>query len=820
MMKKLILFFLSFLIVASSFAQRRKDPSKQLEKAPGNAAGFVLRSDGNGELQYVPDDDVGKDTINIQIANPLGAVEGNNLNDGSVLKFEFRDTGFLDYQTSDLLTGNVRNIVFSLVDKPDGEYNISYTAGNPTLVLDTGGGGGSSGAFMDTTILATDVDYNIGTTFATYDYVHLSMLTTSSASSTSQVQLPAGSSFAGKLLTVSSYKGAGASFDNVLSGVVDGIEVDGTLQTTYTLLDNVFYILEYGKYEDDTYKWKLVSRSIEAASNVTVQPTGNLSSTDAQAAFQELQGDIDNITGGYARDLPNGFDFTKVNDSLQVEPDFDELIYSAGNAPSDDDKFIGLVSGVGMRAFDYDGIKAGVINQRWTATGSDIYNTNSGSVGIGSVGAPDGSALLDLASTDKGLLIPRMTPAQRDAIASPATSLLIYNTTTNTHQFYNGSSWGDVGSGGGGGSTFTDDVFRIQDNGDNTKELAFETSNISTGTTRTITVPDADISLHAVTATRIPYGDNSNLMTDNALYTIDDVNNAMFIGDKITLANTGVFSATDASVRDLVLVGNGVSRTGRLLIRNSGSSNTEGINMYTSATGELYLENLNSGGWYFRSDISTSAQVNMFLGSGSVGFGLSDPKTDVPTWVNSGDVNTKILTVESQNASRDVGVSLRSATNPTVDQLFMGFDDSHNTVHFNVRPNGTNFGDTLAVFTSEQETDSLMIFNKGGFLSIQHLALGNNRIISSATTVDWVAGDMYIGLDASSNNVTYRLPADPQRGFFIYPFREDASGNTATIDGNGTNINGSASITITAQRTNQLLIYFPPPVDEWKFLSN
>ena len=41
---------------------------------------------------------------------------------------------------------------------------------------------------------------------------------------------------------------------------------------------------------------------------------------------------------------------------------------------------------------------------------------------------PDPSAMLDVKSTDKGLLAPRMTLAQRDAISSPATGLLIYQT--------------------------------------------------------------------------------------------------------------------------------------------------------------------------------------------------------------------------------------------------------------------------------------------------------------------------------------------------------------------------------------------------------
>ena len=48
---------------------------------------------------------------------------------------------------------------------------------------------------------------------------------------------------------------------------------------------------------------------------------------------------------------------------------------------------------------------------------------------------------------------------------------------------------------GGGGDEFADDVFRIQDDGDATKEIAFQASGITTSTTRTITMPDADVDL-------------------------------------------------------------------------------------------------------------------------------------------------------------------------------------------------------------------------------------------------------------------------------------------------------------------------------------
>jgi len=74
-----------------------------------------------------------------------------------------------------------------------------------------------------------------------------------------------------------------------------------------------------------------------------------------------------------------------------------------------------------------------------------LLNPNGGSVGIGTT-SPNASALLDVTSTTQGLLPPRMTTTQRNAISSPAAGLMIYNTTTNKLNFYNGSAWEAVTS--------------------------------------------------------------------------------------------------------------------------------------------------------------------------------------------------------------------------------------------------------------------------------------------------------------------------------------------------------------------------------------
>jgi len=55
---------------------------------------------------------------------------------------------------------------------------------------------------------------------------------------------------------------------------------------------------------------------------------------------------------------------------------------------------------------------------------------------------PDSTAILDVKSQDKGILIPRMTKSQRDSISNPAIGLLIFQIDQNPgFYYYNGTSW-------------------------------------------------------------------------------------------------------------------------------------------------------------------------------------------------------------------------------------------------------------------------------------------------------------------------------------------------------------------------------------------
>ncbi len=79
--------------------------------------------------------------------------------------------------------------------------------------------------------------------------------------------------------------------------------------------------------------------------------------------------------------------------------------------------------------------------------------TRSQSVAITSDGtAPNASAMLDVKSTTKGVLIPRMTTAQRIAIKNAAEGLLVYDMETLNLWVYKDAGWSEIRTDAGGGT--------------------------------------------------------------------------------------------------------------------------------------------------------------------------------------------------------------------------------------------------------------------------------------------------------------------------------------------------------------------------------
>lgn len=79
--------------------------------------------------------------------------------------------------------------------------------------------------------------------------------------------------------------------------------------------------------------------------------------------------------------------------------------------------------------------------------GNSLVFDNGTTVGIGTV-SPVASSVLDLTSTTQGLLIPRMTTLQKNAISSPAIGLVVYDTNFNDTYQYTNAGWLSMGAGG------------------------------------------------------------------------------------------------------------------------------------------------------------------------------------------------------------------------------------------------------------------------------------------------------------------------------------------------------------------------------------
>ena len=132
-----------------------------------------------------------------------------------------------------------------------------------------------------------------------------------------------------------------------------------------------------------------------------------------------------------------------------------QLALSSGNF-----SYVGLYFNTGINTTGtYSGIIRGIqfnpvlvsttgadIRAIETNVGNNLFGTTSGSVGIGATTTINASSILQVTSTTQGFLPPRMTTTQKNAIATPATGLVIYDTTLNKLALYTGAAWETVTS--------------------------------------------------------------------------------------------------------------------------------------------------------------------------------------------------------------------------------------------------------------------------------------------------------------------------------------------------------------------------------------
>jgi hypothetical protein len=213
-----------------------------------------------------------------------------------------------------------------------------------------------------------------------------------------------------------------------------------------------------------------------------------------------------------------------------------------------------------------------------------------GQVAIGTV-SPDPSAMLEINANDKGILLPKITAAQKAAIVSPATGLIIYQTDgTVGFWYYNGSAWVSINSAGwkltGDSGTTSSNFLGTTDN----KDLVLATSDaerirVSSSQNVGINQNNPSTKLH-ITGTapvmRIEDGNqiNKRVLTSDAsgfaTWTTKTISG--FVPDYDWVLGTGALSA--------MTFGNHICHNGKVVIGRTGTTthHFEVCNGLTSGT--------------------------------------------------------------------------------------------------------------------------------------------------------------------------------------------------------------------------------------------
>ncbi len=383
---------------------------------------------------------------------------------------------------------------------------------------------------------------------------------------------------------------------------------------------------------------------------------------------------------------------------------------------------------------------------------------------IGAAGAPDASAMLEVtsgAASNKGLLLPKMTTTQRNGITSPATGLMIYNTTTNETQVNTGTPAAPVWT----VATATATGWATVGNNGTTPATNF----IGTTDNQPLTIRTNNTEQMRVTETGyVGIGTNAP-------------------GVKLQVVDTGdaaILVGNAAGSRGHIRLGNNNHGVMRDLTSSGGEAND--VALYTStgnALGSsLYLvSNPVSSG-------SDSLPLNQFVlkSTGNVGIGTNAPAqtlhvagtaristaTGTPTTITGrnadGDVGNVTLgaglsltagTLSVTGSTNNWDLAGNAGTNPTTN--FIGTIDNqplairtNNTEQMSVTANGNVGIGTNAPGVKLQVVDTgdaaILVGNAAG--SRGHIQLGNDNhgMMRDLTTSGGLAND--VALFTSTGN--------------------------------------------------------------------
>ncbi|MDO8999539.1 MAG: hypothetical protein Q7W45_07230 [Bacteroidota bacterium] len=336
----------------------------------------------------------------------------------------------------------------------------------------------------------------------------------------------------------------------------------------------------------------------------------------------------------------------------------------------------------------------------------------------GTGAAPVASAMLDIASTNSGFLTPRMTSAQRTAIAAPATGLLVYDTTLSAFLYFDGAIWRLMAYSGGwllAGNTLVGTEFM---GSINAQPVRF----FSTNAERMRIIPTGEVVINSTTANA---GDLFSVYSSNASWPI----NSYVTGAGNVSA--GYFANTSSSTGAIGVLGTVAGGAGTAGVRGTGNTaNGNGVTGVGQSATAFGLRGHNT-------DVNGTGAVISGDGAGATylvtGGGAAITGADVGVWgrVTSATGTGGYFSGNAQGATNLVGGSGLSAVGTNFGVV--GFSNS--VVNGVLRAGGyfdTGSGQSFAYVGARTAANVVRKIEGNGTVNTVVKDLNNKQVVLSA----------------------------------------------------------------------------------------